>query len=60
MAKRGGLKICRELLEVKGIDKMVFMNRQRIFSRMAYLLSQTYEGLRLTMIEKGIKLVDFI
>ena len=54
MAKRGGLKICRELLEVKGIDKMVFMNRQRIFSRMAYLLSQTYEGLRLTMIEKGI------
>ena len=54
MAKRGGLKICRELLEEKGIDRMIFMNRQRVFCRMAYLLSQTDEGLRLIMIEKGI------
>ena len=44
MAKRGGLKICRELLEEKGIDKMIFMNRQRVFCRMSHLLSQTDEG----------------
>ncbi len=54
MAKRGGLKLCRELLEITDIDKMVFMNRQRIFSRMAYLLSQADEGLKLILIEKGI------
>ena len=36
------------------IDQMIFMNRQRVFCRMAYLLSQTDEGLRLIIIEKGI------
>ena len=44
MAKRGGLKICRELLEEKGIDQMIFMNRQRVFCRMAICYLKLMRG----------------